>query len=361
VKYRTEVEKEDLSELGISSYGESFPWLLDENGEIIAYNKPINLFNGVKLISNFLSQRFDVDKNLLSEVKITELLEPFKNNESVTVLDLFNHVSNIYKTDKDSLNLLVNKLTLDSASQRSSAEGVDYHITSENNTNIFSTIFNSSKPFGNYGDITLNQIGVYLRDLKWEAVLNKTEFTFNAIPIAMNFVGFSLVLRSFMKYVHNRPFEPNITLVKRRIEEATRNRQLAAFILIGAPLTLLFLKQSAISIKDMVSINVPVESNTKSLIEGNGSNIITTDSNLFLLLSRGWSNLNKKIPSWVKIVFRLLFIILLILKLLGFNNIIDVIYNTYYLKMYIYISCSLAIIFQLLNLYLLHKFSNPCF
>ena len=46
---------------------------------------------------------------------------------------------------------------------------------------------------------------------------------------------------------------------------------------------------------------------------------------------------------------------MIVLKLLGFNF-LDVLNNVYYLKIFSYVSCSLAITYQLLNLYLIYKF-----
>ena len=69
------------------------------------------------------------------------------------------------------------------------------------------------------------------------------------------------------------------------------------------------------------------------------------------------SQLHSKIPvSWVKLAFKLLMLVLVILKLLGFT-VFDVLNNLYYLKIYSITSCSLVIGYQLLNLYLIHKFS----
>ena len=53
VRYDPNITREQLNDLNISSYAESFPWFLDESGQIIDYNKPIRLFNGIKLISNY--------------------------------------------------------------------------------------------------------------------------------------------------------------------------------------------------------------------------------------------------------------------------------------------------------------------
>lgn len=128
VKYNKEVVEGELNELGMSSYVESFPWLLDDEGKNVEFNKPIQLFNGVKLISNYLEQRFEMDKNLISEVKITELLEPFEQNKEVTVLELFNHVSKVYNKDKDSFSKLVDKLTSDSDNYLQLQKGINSQI-----------------------------------------------------------------------------------------------------------------------------------------------------------------------------------------------------------------------------------------
>ena len=83
-------------------------------------------------------------------------------------------------------------------------------------------------------------------------------------------------------------------------------------------------------------------------------------SNLFL------KKLNNKggcaaSPSLVKFVFKLIFSIVLVLKLLGFSSIFEVITNTYYLKMYTLTLCSLATLYQLSSIYLLYIFikKNP--
>ena len=83
-------------------------------------------------------------------------------------------------------------------------------------------------------------------------------------------------------------------------------------------------------------------------------------SNLFL------KKLNNKggcaaTPSLVKLVFKLIFSIVLVLKLLGFSSIFEVITNTYYLKRYTLTLCSLASLYQLYSIYLLYIFikKNP--
>uniref|UniRef100_UPI0030DE56CE hypothetical protein n=1 Tax=Squamanita imbachii TaxID=2976389 RepID=UPI0030DE56CE len=169
----------------------------------------------------------------------------------------------------------------------------------------------------------------------------------------MNFIGFNLLLRSYMKYVYNRPYEPNIDIIQKRKQDFIRNRNLGVFLFLGAPLTLFNLNKSAISYKEMGSINFFIPNSTELETTNNSSNIINKNSSLFLILS----NLKKKIPNWVKLFFKLNFLTLLVLKLLGFNSLLDVLININYLKIFTYISCSLAIIYQIFNLYLLHIFS----
>jgi hypothetical protein len=217
---------------------------------------------------------------------------------------------------------------------------------------------------GKYGDISLNEMVTNLRDLKWDFILGpilclwppplfrgkrggrrETEITINAIPLGVNLISYSFRLRSYKKQVYNRPYPLNISAAEREIQLAARNRQLAIFAIVGAPLAIMFLRRTAIQLKDMISINYSLGSSSDKVTKNN--------SGLLLLLS----NLNKKTPNWIKIFFILLFISIIVIKLLGIG-IIEFINNMYYLKIFSYFSCSLAIIFQLINLYLLHKFSN---
>lgn len=166
----------------------------------------------------------------------------------------------------------------------------------------------------------------------------------------MNIAGYGLLLKSYMKYVHTRPYKPNLTLLDKNLEQSVRNRQLAIYLMFGIPLTLFVLRKSGNLYKDMASINFPLGSSTDSQTDNNISN---NNSSLFLLLS----NITKKIPSWVKLFFRLLLLTILVLKLLGIS-ILEFLNCTLYIKIYSYITCSLLISYQLLNLYLLQKFSN---
>lgn len=57
IKYSKEPNIADISELGLSDNAKSFPWMLDEDGKLIDYNKSVKLFDGVKLISQYLEKK----------------------------------------------------------------------------------------------------------------------------------------------------------------------------------------------------------------------------------------------------------------------------------------------------------------
>lgn len=86
------------------------------------------------------------------------------------------------------------------------------------------------------------------------------------------------------------------------------------------------------------------------------------NSGLFMFLSfgmigtigRSGSSIINKIPNWVKFLFKFLVLSVFVLKLLGFNSIFDFLNNTYYLKIFIYISVVFAIILQLLDILLVY-------
>jgi len=95
-----------------------------------------------------------------------------------------------------------------------------------------------------------------------------------------------------------------------------------------------------------ISLGNPVD---LSHTDNNNSNII--NKSFFLLIS----NLKNKIPKWVKLFFIIIGLILFVLKFLGLNF-LEFIDSSYYLKIYLYITGSLAILYQILKLYLLHLF-----
>ena len=75
---------------------------------------------GVQIISNYLETKFDMDPSLISETKLTEMLKNFspckagllciedrEGKKTITVLDLYKHVSELYNKDKDSFKTII--------------------------------------------------------------------------------------------------------------------------------------------------------------------------------------------------------------------------------------------------------------
>jgi hypothetical protein len=115
-------------------------------------------------------------------------------------------------------------------------------------------------------------------------VVNNTQITLNAIPVAVNLLSYNFILRSFVKYVHNRPFDLNISssqaATERLLQQQLRNKNLALFALIGAPLTLIVLNQTAIRLKDMGSLNVNINS-SQATTTNNGNALFLLISNFY--------------------------------------------------------------------------------
>ena len=78
------------------------------------------------------------------------MLKPLQDKENVTVYDLYAHVSELYKKGSLRDNLL---------------EPITSNTKNSNET-IANYKLNESKPLGNFGDITLNEVVTQIRDLK---------------------------------------------------------------------------------------------------------------------------------------------------------------------------------------------------
>jgi hypothetical protein len=168
IKYQEKpAEEEDrpVSEIDPSStFAEAFPWYVVDDGRPIEYNKPIRLFDGVKIISRYLETYYKVNPDEISETKLSELIELFKDNKNITVSDLFDHVRKLLNEDEG---FYKKKLTT---------------VTEELSNSLISEESNTSKPFGEYGELTLNQIGVALKEnlknINWELVYNQTNLQY---------------------------------------------------------------------------------------------------------------------------------------------------------------------------------------
>jgi hypothetical protein len=118
--------------------------LREEFGLILEHTHPISMFEGVKIISRYLELRHNIDPETISEIKLTEILKIFeKSNGLVTAEDLFQHMNNKFEENKE---FYIDKLQTETKN------------LSEN------LITEDSKPFGQYGEVTLNQIGLNLKE-----------------------------------------------------------------------------------------------------------------------------------------------------------------------------------------------------
>jgi hypothetical protein len=311
-----------------TTISESFPWLIDKEGNFIDLASKVNLVDSITLISNFLEQKYNISN--VPKIKLSEMLKPLQDKENVTVYDLYVHVSDLYRKGSLKENLL---------------EPITSNMQNNNET-IANYSLNESKPLGNFGDITLNEVVTQIRDLKWDLVLNSAKFTIHAAPMIINVVGYGLIMKGYMNTVHNRPFPTGLSSEQLVIQRKLRNRNLAIFSFLGAPLILICLRKTSLGLKDLTSIEVNSINNNLSAEK----NIQT--SGLLLLLSK----LNKKMPNWLKYMLNIILISMILLNLIGFNSLIEFLNNIFYLKIFAYFLCSLVILYQLLNLYFLHKF-----
>lgn len=167
----------------------------------------------------------------------------------------------------------------------------------------------------------------------------------------INLSLFFLIIE-YIRYAHNRPFELGIGAAGLLRQEMTINKHLVLFLLLSGPIVLFLITMSpGLTLNDLFDIHL--SGSTAEVTINNSPNLIN-NSGLLLLLSR----INNKIPTWVKLAFKLFIISIIILKLLGYSIITDVLNDLSFLRKLLYIGSSLVIIFDLLNLYLLHKFAS---
>ena len=81
-----------------------------------------------------------------------------------------------------------------------------------------------------------------MKDINWELVYNNTKITVHGVPTAVNVIGYGLIIKSYIRYVHNRPLGVGLSPSLLEHQRVIRNRKLAFFCLIGAPLTMILLR-----------------------------------------------------------------------------------------------------------------------
>jgi hypothetical protein len=135
VKYNDKVDTDELKDLDLSSFKDAFPWFIENDGQLIDFNKPIRLFDIVKLISNYLEKRYNVDKNFLSDVTISKLIEPLKDKGEMTIKDLFYLITTILKSGDGEYQDLIKNLHSD----------FTLNIKSEGRSHIDTNLINSDQ------------------------------------------------------------------------------------------------------------------------------------------------------------------------------------------------------------------------
>lgn len=117
------------------------------------------------MVSHYLATIFEGDPSPLSDIKISELLELFiKETDNITVLDLYKHVCQKYREGESSFSA---KLTTE---------------TDKFSDTLLIDVSDKAKPFCSYGEVTLNQIGVSLKEnlnyVNWDFVYNQTNLQY---------------------------------------------------------------------------------------------------------------------------------------------------------------------------------------
>ena len=348
---------------------EDFSWLMDDKGNLLDFNKKVNLFNGVSLISNFLEKKYGIQKNEISYTSPLslgggriELISIFSENNERTVLQLFDHVSKLYKEDKNSFSQIVSQLT--------TAPNTNNQESTKAITDNFLNTWNSNRPLGDFGETTtplslggwINEVAVGLKNLRpkgRDVVFANTQITLNAVPIASNAIGYGIIIKNYLRHVHNRPFAPYLNEIQMKSERLLRNKQLAAFSLLGAPLILFSIKYSGLAMipiplgqgVDMLTFNIFGSSHTPTVISDNSE---VLNSGLFLIINK----IKNKLPKWLKLLFGLLFISLILINKFGLINILKIIFDGYYLKLFILSYSFIIILYIFFVLYLVYLFSK---
>jgi hypothetical protein len=114
----------------------------------LKHTHPISMFDGVEIISKYLELKHNIAPEIISEIKLTEILKIFDNSKgTVTVEELFQHMDNLFEKDKE---FYIDNL-------KTETKNISEKI-SENSIN------KDSKLFGQYGEITLNELSKNLKE-----------------------------------------------------------------------------------------------------------------------------------------------------------------------------------------------------
>ena len=239
------------------------------------------MFDGVKLLSDFLEKKYKLDPSKISEIKLTEIIKPFEDKNSVTILDLYNHVSNLY--NKGNFN-----------------ETVIQEISNESNQTLHDVlkVGDETKPFGKIGDITINQLANKMNDLNWEAISGNMKATVHFAPTALGLISYGFVLKAYLNSVHNKAVPQGLKgrdLIN--FNKAKHNR-LLIFSTIWAPLIVVGIRTlSPGNFKNAVDIEILTSDSTS---DSSGIN----KSGLMLVLGKMRDTYIKYIPENLRVIIK---------------------------------------------------------
>jgi hypothetical protein len=343
----------------MTRYIEALPWSGWAARKKIGLLDTINMQDSVKFVYSYLEIVLRLNPANLPVDKLRVILEIFKNKEYITVLELFKHVNSLFVQDKvgcvkkaasiQEVLFEINPCLYTTAKVSFFKKAASVQEGFSDVKPGLSTIANKYRPLGEFGDITLNQIVERIQKYDWNIIINNSKVTTHAITTLIDLFSYGLFGKTYMKFIHNRAYDSKLKGLALQKQIAQRNRALMIFSIAGAPLTLALLRFSALGIKDFVDFSVL----GYSIEDDKKNNVNESKMAIFLVLTK----LCSKIPDWLKIVFKGLFLSLLGLKLLGICFTGSSSLNYLLLLKITYILAFLAIVFQILNLFLTHLFS----
>jgi len=208
--------------------------LLDSEGKRIDFKGSIKLFDGVKLVSRYLETSYNMDKETISKLKLSELLKPFEEGKDISVLEFYNHIDYLYKNDPNIKQMF--KDAYDKASNITGKGLANKQSEATENKNLLENATNTdSKPLGEFGEQSINQILSKFKEFKLREPISNLHITANPVPLLTGVVSYGLLVNSFMKHVHNRPFKENLSQTELTLQHLQRRRLAYCFILIVAP------------------------------------------------------------------------------------------------------------------------------
>src|ERR1700712_4481983 len=270
-----------------------FSWLY-KDGKPLYFNKHVKGFEAVEYIGHLLEKRFSGDISNLPEAKLTEMLQITKEETPVTVLQLFNHVSKLYNKEDFVLDFTKN-------------------IVQPEATQLESGV--SSKPLGQFGDMSLNELLNKIKDLNWEVVSGGIKATVHTAPVVLNLISYTLVLRSYTKYIHNQPEPRGLTREQLKMFRANKHHRLLVFSTIWAPLIVLGIRNLSPGIfGNILDVEInPNTSESKPKLEG------VNTSSFLLFCSKVRDGLINTIPIKLRPILKWGIRIFLIIILILFN------------------------------------------